>query len=679
MKLSYKWIKDYVDIDADPETLAERLTMTGSEVGGMEQINGDVAMELEITSNRPDCLNMLGLAREAAAIFRVKVKVPVTDGFLDASGENGNGVKCEIKEPALCPRYTARTIRDVKVGAMSGKISERLESLGMRKVNNVVDITNFCLLESGQPLHAFDLDKIKGATVEIRRARKGEKIVTLDGEERQLDPEMLVIADAETPIAIAGVMGGKRTEVTCETKNILLESAYFDPISVRRTSRSLGFSSDSSYRFERGVDKAAIKSSSRRATALILEAAGGKAEGFYDSGEYGEDKKELELDIVKAGKLLGVELDLKETMELLERLGMDVFRVSDEKLKVTVPSFREDIYREIDLIEEVARIYGYHRIPDTVPVSAPWTASKSEERKVLEKTKKLLCSMGLSEIMTYSMISEPAARNFQDLVKDEVKIMNPLSAEQEMLTPHLIDGMLKSVSWNLNRGNKDLMFFESGKAYKHGSKKEEFIEMPVLAIGTTGLITKNWTEGEKKTDIYRLKGVLENLAENLRFSFLFEPHQIDGFKNAVKISIKGKEAGFIGEVTKEKLDVYGITQNVFVAQVELGEIYRNAALRGKYAPIPRFPFSSRDISVLCDKNIAAAGIKDIIEQSGGDIAGKVDIVDMYEGKQIPPDKKSVTFRVMYGVPDRTLTDREIEETHSKIKETLITKLNVSFR
>jgi phenylalanyl-tRNA synthetase beta chain len=680
MKLSYNWIKDYVKIKAGAEELAEKLTMTGSEVGAIEKFRDDFVMELEITSNRPDCLNMLGLAREAAAIFGSRVESPLQENPKqpDARGKEG-ALKFEIKDPEMCPRYTARIIKDVKVGESSGKIRERIESMGLRLVNNVVDITNFCLMESGQPLHAFDLDKIKGSKIEVRKAKKGERIVTLDGEERELDPGILVIADAEKPIAIAGVMGGKNTEVTLNTRNILLESAYFDPLSVRRTSRELGLSSDSSYRFERGVDKGAVVPSSVRAAELILGSARGVLGEFYDSGSYGEENKEVRMDILRAGNILGVVLDEKETATLLERLGMKVRSAEKGVITVAVPSFREDIHREIDLVEEVARIYGYHKVPDTVPVSAPWTEKKSFNRQVLEKTKRLLCSMGLSEIMTYSMISEKAARNFPALVKDEIKIKNPLSAEQEMLTPHLVDGMLKSIAWNINRGNKDIMFFEAGKSYRRSGEKGKFIEPYVISIGMTGVVSRNWKEGELKSDVYRLKGVVENMASRLRIELNFAAKKIDGFKNSAKITIKGKESGFFGEVSRGRLDLYGINQDVFVAEIDLSEIFSNAVLKGSYCPVQRFPSSFRDVSVLCEKTVTAARIKETAASAGIGIVERIEITDMYEGKQIPDDKKSVTLSVTYGLPDRTLTDQEIEDAHSEIKKTLSSKLGVGFR
>ncbi|MFA6636534.1 MAG: phenylalanine--tRNA ligase subunit beta [Candidatus Omnitrophota bacterium] len=679
MKLSYNWIKDYIDIDVTPELLAEKLTMTGSEVGGIEEVNGDFVMELEITSNRPDCLNMLGLAREAAAIFGKDIKMPAVKVIEEYASGKDDTIEFEIRSPHLCPRYTARIIRSVKVRESFGRVSERLTSLGVRKVNNVVDITNFCLMESGQPMHAFDLDKIKGKKIEIRQAQKGEKITTIDGVERELKTDMLVIADKGRPIAIAGVMGGKDTEVTSGTKNILLESAYFDPVSIRRTSRVLGLSSDSSYRFERGVDKSSVKSSSDRAAALILEAAGGKAGLFYDSGPYGEDRKEIEIDAARVSALLGTNVREEEIAGILGRLGMETVPGESGKIKVSVPVFREDISRPADLVEEVARIYGYDRIPDTVPTPAPWSPRKSKERQVNEKIKKTLIAMGLNEIMTYSLISEKSAGVFDGLVKGRIKIMNPLSEEQGILTPHLVDGMLKAAAWNVNRGNKDLMFFETGKIYSRPEKKEEFVEMPVLSVGMTGNVYRNWMEGEKKADIYRLKGVLENMARHIRVEFCFRSDKIEGIKNAAAILMGNVKIGFLGEVAVDKLEIYGISQDVFVAQIELREVFKNSVLRGRYSPIPKFPSSSRDISVLCDKSVPAADIKVMVEKTGAGMVENVDITDMYEGKQIPSGKKSVTLSVTYGLAARTLTDQEVSEMHSRIKEQLSSKLKVTFR
>jgi phenylalanyl-tRNA synthetase beta chain len=679
MKLSYNWIKEYVDTDASPEELAQKLTMSGSEVGSVENSAGDSIMDLEITSNRPDCLNMIGLAREVSAVFGRELKLPdMALGRAD-TGSKSCPVRCEVEDKKLCPRYTVRVITGTSVKPSGKWIQERISSVGLRPVNNIVDITNFCLMETGQPLHAFDLDRIKGGKIVVRRAKKGEKMITIDDVERELEPDMLVIADAERAIAIAGVMGGKDTEVSSSTKNVLIESAYFDPASIRKTSRALGLISDSSYRFERGVDKGMVRPSSDRASALITSEAGGTAGTFYDQSSIEESRREISLEAEKPGRLLGVELSAGEIKDILGRLGMGTGAVKDGRIMVTVPSFREDVRAEEDLIEEIARIYGYDRIPEGMPKFVPEITRRSDARKVAERVRRSLAASGLNEIMSYSLISAQAAGAFPAIIKSPVKLMNPLSAEQEFLTPHLVDGMLKAVVWNINRGNKDLAFFEMGKIYYRSGGKTAFGETAAVSLGLTGDISKNWKDGAKKADIYVLKGVLETMARVLRVPCDVLPATIEGFIDAGTVMLAGKEAGFIGKVDAALLPDYGLEQDVFISQIKIEDLTDKVCLTPEYSPIPRFPVSSRDISVLCDKSLPAGKIKEAIQSAGESIVAAVDITDMYEGEQIPPGKKSVTVSITYGLDSRTLTDDEIAAAHSRIKDTLAAKLGVTFR
>ena len=679
MKLSYNWIKEYVDIKVSPEELAKGLTMSGSEVGSMEKTGGDAVMELEITSNRPDCLNMIGLAREVSAAFDKALKVPAMSLPASKSKSKGPAIKCVIEDKDLCSRYTARVIAGLTVKPSGKKLKKHITAVGLRPVNNIVDVTNFCLMETGQPLHAFDLDKIKGAKITVRRARKNEKIITIDGVERELKTDMLVIADAERAIAVAGVMGGRDTEVSSFTKNVLLESAYFDPISIRRTARTLGLASDSSYRFERGVDKGMVRAASDRATSLIEDEAGGEIRDFYDAGTQKEEKTIIDIDVDGVGKVLGIKIAAKEISRILSRLGMKPAKGKAGRIKVTVPTFREDIKREVDLIEEIARIYGYDRIPDDVPKFVPQVIRKEQSRKVIEKIKNALASAGLNEIMTYSLISEQAAGIFPALMHDPVKLMNPLSAEQEMLTPHLADGMLKAAAWNMNRGNKDLALFEIGKIYYRRGGKRPFGEISTLSLGMAGDVSKNWKDGAKKTDIYSVKGIAENLAGRMGLALEVAPAKVEGFTGAGNVFLGGEEAGFIGEVAKDKLSAYGIEERVVFAQIKLDAFIGKAELTAKYKPIPRFPVSSRDVSVLCEQALPAAKIKEAIEGAGEQIMISAEATDVYTGEQIPAGKKSVTFSITYGLDSRTMTDEEISAAHSRIKNILTEKLGVTFR
>ncbi|MBU1084518.1 MAG: phenylalanine--tRNA ligase subunit beta [Candidatus Omnitrophota bacterium] len=676
MKLSYEWVKEYVKTSVSPEKMAEGLTMSGSEVGEMTKAGKDTVMELEITSNRPDCLSVIGLAREISAVFDADLTLP---SFGPVQEKGAKKIKCVIQNKQLCPLYTARVIENITVSGTCKKITDRITAVGMRGVNNIVDITNYCLLETGQPMHAFDLDKIEGSAVYIREAAENEKITTIDGMDRTLKKGMLVIADEKGPIAVAGVMGGKRTEVGERTVNILLESAYFDPLSIRRTSRELGISTDSSYRFERGVDKGMVEKASARASALILKETGGTASPLSAEGSVKSEMTIIKFRVPEAGRILGMTLTTRETGKIFQRLGMTVKKEEKDVLFVEAPTFRGDIAREVDLIEEAARIYGYEKIPSEIKKMIPQVTRKQRGREVQEKIKQIMTRSGFSEIMTYSLISVAASGRFAMISGDEVSLINPLSEEQKVLTPQLIDGMMKTISWNLNRNSRDLILFEIGKVYAPG--KNGFLETAVLCASMTGSARNNWAEGNRKAGLYDLKGALEALFDGLSVPPVFKKTRIEGMVNCADIHIgeSDEKEGFIAEIGYGLSDAYGISQKVYVCHVRLDTLTAKAVLDSKYVPIAKFPSSDRDISILCARETAAEEIKKIICRAGGPAVKGVAFKDIYEGEQVPAGKKSLTYGIKYGSDDKTLTDAETESVHGKIKEALIKTLGVSFR
>lgn len=680
MKLSYEWLQEYVEVDASADKLAHMLTMTGSAVESVKDTEHGKVLELEITSNRPDCLNMIGLARETAVIFNKKLKMPPADK--QKTSKTGIKVECVIKAKDLCPRYTARVIAGVAVKEAKGAIKKRISSMGLRPVNNIVDITNYCLMELGQPMHAFDLDRIKGGKVIVRKASKGEKIITIDGVERALDEDMLVIADAERAIAVAGVMGGLDTEVTAGTKNILLESAYFDPISVRRTARKLAISTDSSYRFERGVDKKMVRAASDRAAQMITAEAGGTIGEFYDAGKAEASKVLLRFDVGRASKVLGISLSKAHVKRIFKGLGIEIKKENGDKLQVVAPSFRADLEREIDLVEEVARVFGYDNIPATVSKIIPQGERKEKPRKVEEKIRTVMAGAGLNEVITYSLTNKKAADLFSSISKTPVQLANPLSEEQRFLVPHLMDGMLKAIAWNLNRKNADLAFFEVGKIYgRNGAGAKDIVETPSLSIGITGAIRRNWKEGEVKADLFDLKGIVESLMAKLSIKTVFENSAIEGFSCAAEIRLgeENRLAGMLGELSPKILALYDISQPVYACQIALDEVARQAMMEDAYSAIPRFPSSSRDVSILCDDSLESANIKAAIEKLGEGIIRNVELADLYRGDKLPSGKKSLTYSINYGRDDRTLTDEEVEAAHSGIKQALAERFQVTFR
>jgi phenylalanyl-tRNA synthetase beta chain len=560
----------------------------------------------------------------------------------------------------------------------SGKVKKLIEALGMRSVNNIVDITNFCLMEMGQPMHAFDLDKIEGGKIIVREAKKGEKIVTIDGIERELADGMLVIADAKKPIAVAGIMGGLGTEVTDATKNILLESAYFNPLSVRRTARKLAISTDSSYRFERGVDKGMIVNSSNRA-AMMMTAGGGEIGALIEAGELNVKPVEINIEVGSMSKALGVPLEKGLVKKVFTRLGMTLCDGKADHLTVRVPGFRDDIKTATDLGEEALRIYGYERVPATMPDIFPSTVRKGYSRLVKEKLTELLISSGLSEIITYSLIKETACDRFRVITGNKVSLMNPLSEDQKFLTPHLLDGMLKAVSFNLNRKTKDLGLFEIGKIYSE-RPDGSYDETDALCLAFTGSRPASIAEGAREYGFYDLKGVIENVLSRVRVEIDLAVKELDFLSCGAEIRLKGMEqVGFVGEVAKVILDQYDIGQKVFIAQIRLQDLYQTAAIKNVHNPIPRFPFSERDISILCPSGTEFGSIRACVMSLGNDLVRSVDFADIYSGDNIPKGMKSLTISLRYGLSSRTLEAEEIEDAHSKVKSALVSELGVSFR
>ena len=680
MKLSYNWLKDYVDVTLDPEKLAERLTMAGVNVASMEKVGGDYIFELEITSNRPDCLNIIGLSREIGAIIGKKIKIPQelekTNKII--SDKKDSAISISVKDTDLCYRYTGLIIKNVEVGPSPEWLREKIISVGLRPVNNIVDITNFVLFETGQPMHAFDLDKISG-DISVRRAIKGEKIITIDNVPRTCEDDMLVIADSRGPMAIAGVMGGIDTEVNSMTKNIILESAFFNPISIRRTSRTLGHSSESSYRFERRIDNSMVFKASERAAVLIEKLAGGKRGASYDIGKKTCYSKTININAHEVSNLLGVSINKNSAEKILKTLGFSV-KNKKESLTVTVPSFREDVKTSVDVAEELARIYGYDKIPATIPRIVENSSIKDSIDILLDKIKVILPRVALSEIITYSLIKKSDIDNMGFDEKEIVFIANPLSIDQEIMRPVMLFGILKVLARNLNRKAQRIALFEIGKIYK--KKSESYKEKHVLSFVLSGIKEENWKSGKREFSFFDLKGILEKLLEDLGIADCsFVSKASPYFDKSISSSIKcNKEIiGIAGEVEKETLKNFDVEKKVFYGELYLEKLYPFINLNRRYKHLNRYPSIVRDISVVADASLASSQITEIITEIGSKLVKDISLVDQYKGKQIPAGKKGLLYRIEYRSEDRTLEDSKVDVLHNAIKNTLEEKLNISFR
>jgi len=687
MRISLNWLKDFIDIKLGIDKIQDALTMIGLEATSVHKIEKDYIMDIEITPNRPDCLSILGVARELRAATNKSLKIPASiKKYYMKKGPAQGTARIEVSDKKACTRYVGCVIKNVKVGPSPKWLVERLNAMGIRSVNNIADITNYALFETGQPLHAFDFDKLEGKKIIVRKAKSGEGIVTIDGVRRDLDPTMLVIADARKPIAIAGIMGGKDTEITEETKNILLESAYFDPITVRKAQNKLLLASESSYRFERGVDFAMILSASARAQELIKEIAGGRAKGIVtDKGGVKLKEKEIELNLDEIPRVLGVEIDSKNAIELFKRLGVTAVKKGRDGLSVRIPAYRQDLEKEIDLIEELARLYGYDKIPAKIP---SFTIQKiyEEERKdriYLEKeAKRVLYSLGLNEIVTYALTSRHAIERIGMSFDNVVQLSNPLSSNQEVMRPSLLPEMLQALGWNLNRRNSLLQLFEIDKVYLAKEKKDEVEEKVNLCLGLSGSTPGNWKEKSRDMDFFDLKGIVELFLASLGIKgYTLEKAESFVFKEAMCTNIKlnGGVLGIFGEVKPEVAKRFNIKQRAYVAEVFMEDLLKYADLGKRFTALARYPSVRRDISMLVDDSVSASDILRVIEKNGNDLVRSIDVFDLYKGQQIEQGKKSLAYSVEYRSDEKTLKDEEVAEIHKDIQKALVDKLGAQIR
>lgn len=669
MKISYNWLLEYVDVKNSARAVAQWLTMAGLEVTSLEEKGKDSILELEVTTNRPDWLSVLGVAREVSAITGKRIKMPVVGNLTQAVRDKE--IKVEVHDKLLCPRYTARIIDGVRVEPSPDWLRDRLQNIGVRPVNNIVDITNFVLFEMGQPLHAFDYDKLAGQKVIVRRAQKGEAITTIDGVKRELDADMLVIADEKGPVAVAGVMGGLDTEVSLSTKTILLESACFDPISVRRAQKKLWLSSDSSYRFERGVDLEGVLFASNRAAGLTADIAKGKIGPLKDIGTKVAKQNMVKVSIPRTNRILGTSLSPVAAKKILTGLGLKV-GAAQEELTVSAPSFRRDLKREEDLIEEIARIYGYDKIPTTIPKTVGHLGLKEPARKIQEAARAVLTGQGLDEIVTYSLVDKKDLENAGLLKSDTVFIKNPLSSQQEAMRPSLIPGALNAARFNINRKIEDFGIFELSNVYLK-AKEDEYKEETDISILRL-CPTANFLE---------MKGIAETLLERLGIhgcEFIADGSETVFYNGrSAKILVQGLEAGLIGEVKRQVLEKFDIKKDIFLCEIKLGRLYDLVNKDRRFSGLPKFTSSKRDISLVAEKRASIKELTDAAREAAGDILKGISLIDEYYGEQIPKGKRGLTFSLEYCSADKQLTDDDIEQAHSRAKKALVEKFGAIIR
>jgi phenylalanyl-tRNA synthetase beta chain len=656
----------------------------------------DVIYDLEVTPNRPDLNSVIGIAREISAITGNPLKLPeltVATGPLSVVGAAAgmsvdNYVAVRIDDPELCPRYTARIVQGVKVGPSPDWLRSTLEKVGIRSISNVVDVTNFVMLEIGQPLHAFDYHLIaKGAsgkpTIVVRRASVNEKFTTLDGQERTLDRDMLLIADETKGIALAGVMGGQNTEINNNTKDVLIESAYFQPTNIRRTSKLLALRSESSYRFERGADVNIADWASRRAAQLILETAGGAlVPGAVDAHPKPAEPKKVSLRFAKTDALLGIHVAADQQVKFLASLALTETSSTPESASFEVPTFRVDIKREVDLIEEVVRLHGVDKIPSTPPRGAIGSHPYDAVHDELAEARRILAGLGLNEAQGQTLISDSTAK-FTTAAEGLVALANPLSSDMNVLRPSLLPGLLDTLRHNLSRKNGDLALFEVGRVFlmQNGQVKEE----RRVAFALTGLRNQNFWSGlerDAKFDVFDLKGLVEEFLEQFGMRGIIYSRRADStplLLESATVQIGKLPLGDLGQLLPTLARKYDLRDPVLLAELNLDLLLAKRNTEKSFKSLPAFPSIRRDIAMLVPEATTHEAVSGIVRQTKPANLENVELFDVFRGKNVPEGQKSMAYAFTYRSPEKTLKDEEVNAAHEKLVEQFKLKLHATIR
>lgn len=639
----------------------------------------DSVIEFELTPNRADCFSILGLTREIAAFYDYKLQYPPIKLKEEGREEINNKIQVSIKDKDLCFRYIARVIEDIKIGPSPLWMQRRLQACGVRPINNIVDVTNYVMLELGQPLHAFDYDKIKGKEIIVRRAYKGETITTLDGKQRELNEEMLVIADKERPVAIAGIMGGKDSEIKENTKTVLLESAVFYGPNIRRTGRALGLRTEASMRFEKGLDPEIAMLASERACQLIEELGIGKiSKGYIDVYPVIQEKVSLKLDHKKINRLLGTNISLDKMAEILKKLNFEVGEENGE-LYVIPPSYRRDITCIADLAEEIARIYGYDNIPSSLPSEISTVGKTKKVHRIKSRVEELLINNGFSEVYNYSIINP---RKLDMIMVPEghphrkmISIINPLSEEMSVLRTTLLPGIIDVVKFNINQKAEEVKIFEIGKTYHTESLplKELPEEKTRLTLGMFG----------SNIDFYEIKRVIETLLAALRIKQVkFKRAEYYALHpgRCAEIYLNDNLLGVVGEIHPDVAENYELEgKRIYVAELDFDLLIEKSDEVIRYTPLPKFPPADRDLAFVLEENIEVADVIELIKETAGPLLENIEIFDIYRGEKIPEGKKSVAFSLLFRSYERTLRDEEINEIQDKIIKAVEEKFSGKLR
>jgi phenylalanyl-tRNA synthetase beta chain len=648
---------------------------TGAKLSSVMPVK-DYILDISLTPNRPDCASVIGIAREVAALTGNKIRMPNTE-FLEA-GPSINGLaQVTIDDIVGCPRYAAGMIQGVAIGTSPFWMRYRLYASGVRAINNVVDISNYVLMELGQPLHTFDYRMLSGHRIVVARAKDGDIFTTLDGQARTLNPGHLMIRDGERPVALAGVMGGINSEIKPDTTDVLVESAYFDPTIIRRGAKSLGLSTEASWRFERGIDIGGVTNALKRSLALLAELTGGRVcKGIIDNYPNPYNPPVIEIRMKRTNECLGTSLTRDQISPYLKSLQMEVKNINDGTLQVSPPSFRVDISREIDLIEEVARLYGYDNIPVTFPAIKPYNEKDDPSIRLRDQVCNIMAGMGFSEIITYSFVSPSSvdklgAENNSHL-RSFVGLQNPLTIDQSVMRTSVLPGLLDTVKDNIDNGEQDLKLFEWGNIFIKRENEALPDEKLILAGVMTGLYEqKAWHNTIREVDFYDVKGAVEVLLKSLGYKPEFKREEsVPGYDRDAScgIFISNRCIGYLGKGDSAVLERCDIkAKAAFIFEIDIDALVsKDLEPSVKYASFSRFPAVKRDLTVILDELTESGLIDGIIRREGGELVESVSIFDVYKGGKIGPNRKTVSYRIIYRSKEGTLDGNMINKLHEKI-------------
>jgi phenylalanyl-tRNA synthetase beta chain len=672
MKISPQWLRDFVDLPVDYPRLADELTLAGIAVEGISGEGDKTVFEMEITTNRPDAMNHYGVAREASALYDLPLK-PIQPKLPPSEGKSE--VTIDMQEPGLCPRFTAREIRGLMVKPSLPHIADRLQLLDQRPISNAVDATNYVLWESGKPTHVFDLDLLEGRRLVIRKAKSGETLKTLDGVERKLSVEDLVVADAKKPVGLAGVMGGFDTMITEKTKNILIESAWFDPVTVRRMSKRHGIHTDASHRFERGADFESTVPSANRVAELILQSGGGTLIGdVIDMIARKLDLAPVELNPREVQRILGEKLSTLEISRLLTRLGFTMLPGSEDTYLVHIPSWRLDIEREIDIIEELARLHGYDKFPNTLPAYSGEVRDLPDAQKDTRLRSELL-ALGYNETISLTFISQADARRFS--AAPELDLANPLSDEASVMRTSLVPSMLNMLAYNLNRGTDNVRLFEAGNVFEASGAKA--LESKRIATGATGSVAADIVRGlapgaaARPYSFFDLKGEVETLLANFGYWTLYYDAKAADYYHpgrSARAIMDGATMAEFGQIHPDVAAARKLRQDVFVAEIYLDRLYQHDLRQLRYEALPRFPAVERDFSFVFDEGVEFSKIHQSVCGLRITELRSFVPVEIFRGDKVGAGKYSILMRAKFQSGEGTLRDDEVAQWAGQIAKVL---------